>query len=408
MSSTVIFRIRFFTCLILLCANNTLFASPALNPFMQQIWNNNPDIKSAEAALEAAKARKFAADKPIYNPEIDVEAERTDINALSIGFSQSVDWGNRQSAASQVANANIQAAQAELALQRTRLAEEILSALMDFHATEQMQGLARQRVKLMQDFVSNTEKREQAGDVGLQDVALARVALSEALMQQANSLAQQAENQARVSAASGLYRVDEWPAFVKEPPVIPESVKIDEYLNQLPALKALKAQYLAAKANVDLARATGKADPTFGLKAGMEESNALIGLSFSIPLNIRNNYRAEIEVANQEALRIEQLFLSASQRAKAHINGVFRRYSLTHEAWQIWKTTGLNSLKDQMGLIQTIWKSGEMSTSDYLIQSKQNVDAQETAVELSTQMWKSWLEWLVASGQIEQWIKDAN
>ena len=45
-----------------------------------------------------------------------------------------------------------------------------------------------------------------------------------------------------------------------------------------------------------------------------------------------------------------------------------------------------------------------MSTADYLVQAKQNVDAQETAVELAAQMWEAWIEWLVASGQIENWI----
>jgi len=398
------FQTRIIAGLVLLCANTVLFASPALNSFMQQVWEKNPNIQAIEAAVEAAKARKQAANQPIYNPEMDVELERSDINTLSFGISQSVDWGNKRTASSHISDAELQMAIAELDIQRYTLAEEILNTLIGLETTFQLQKLAQQRVVLMEEFTANTEKRQTAGDVGLQDVALAQVALSEAQMQLARSQAQQAENEARIQSASGLF-VKEWPTLVKEPPALELLNNIDDYIHKLPNVNALKANLAASKSNIALSKAERKADPNFGVKAGMEDGNPLLGLSFSMPLNIRNNYRAEVEVASQEFMQQQQLLLAEIQRARAHINGAYQRYSLTYTAWQSWKKTGIASLKEQMNLIQTIWKSGEMSTSDYLVQAKQNVDAQETAVELSAEMWAAWIEWLAVSGQIEQWIK---
>jgi len=396
-------RERFITGLVLLCVCAPLYASPSLANFMQKVWEKTPAILAAESALEAVKARKLAANQPIYNPELDVELERTDINKLGIGISQRVDWGNKRIAATGKAEADIQLALAEVVIQRQTLAEEILNALVDRQAAHQLQNLAQQRLGLMQDFVDNTEQRQQAGDIGLQDVMLARVALSEAKMQLANYAAQQAANEAKLQAASGLF-VNDWPALTQEPPAVTQVVKLETFQEQLPRLNALRAKLAAAKSNVNLSRATQKSDPNFGLRGGMEGSDVLIGLSFSMPLYVRNRFRAEVAVANQEALQIEQLLLSATHRARVHLNGSYQRYQLTYTAWQAWKQTGLNTLNEQLKLIQTLWKSGEMSTADYLVQAKQNVDAQETAVSLSTQMWQAWIAWLSASGQIEQWL----
>jgi len=396
-------RERFIMCLILLCVCTPLYASPSLANFMQKVWEKNPTILAAESALRVAEARRLAANQPIYNPELDVELERAGVNTLGIGISQSVDWGNKRSAATSKAEADVQLAQAELAMQRQTSAAEILNALANRQATHQLQNLAQQRVGLMQEFVDNTEKRQQAGDIGLQDVMLARVALSEAKMQLANYAAQQAENEAKLQAASGLFTRD-WPALTQEPPALTQTIKLDTFQEQLPTLNALRAKLSAARFNVNLSRATQKADPNFGLRGGMEGNEVLIGLSFSMPLYVRNRFGAEVEVANQEVLQIDQLLLSAIHRAQVHLNGSYRRYQLTYAAWQAWKKTGLNTLNEQLKLIQIIWKLGEMSTADYLVQAKQNVDAQETAVGLSTQMWQSWIEWLSASGQIESWL----
>jgi len=398
-------RPRLLAGLLVMSISTSSFASsPALSQFMQEVWQNNPSIQAAEAALLAAKSRKQAASKAIYNPELDFDLERTAVNTFSLGINQTLDRGNKRAAATSKADAEIQASEAELKARRLQVSAEVLNALVGLQYVDKLQQLAKQRVLLMQNLVNNTESRQSAGDVGLQNLALARVALSEAKMQLANTAAQKAKNLGQLQIATGFF-VKHWPALASEPPApAPSLSNLEKYLNQLPELNRLKAMLLASKSNLRLSQANRKSDPSFGVRGGMDGEDALLGVSVSMPLFVRNNFRAEVEVANQERFQIENTLMSAIRSAEATLNASHRQYQIVFDAWQSWKQNGINNLDEQMKLIQAIWKSGEMNTTNYLIQAKQNVDAQETAVELSTQMWNAWIDWLVASGELEQWI----
>ncbi len=57
-------------------------------------------------------------------------------------------------------------------------------------------------------------------------------------------------------------------------------------------------------------------------------------------------------------------------------------------------------------LIERLWKAGEISATDYLVQLKQRLDSQIAGVELQSRTWQAWVDWLKASGTIETWVKD--
>ncbi|MCU7855684.1 MAG: TolC family protein, partial [Candidatus Thiodiazotropha sp. (ex Lucinoma borealis)] len=58
----------------------------------------NPEIQAVQAALDAAQANLTGTDLPLNNPEFEIEAERTDINTLTLGLSQTIDWHDKQAA----------------------------------------------------------------------------------------------------------------------------------------------------------------------------------------------------------------------------------------------------------------------------------------------------------------------
>jgi cobalt-zinc-cadmium efflux system outer membrane protein len=51
-----------------------------------------------------------------------------------------------------------------------------------------------------------------------------------------------------------------------------------------------------------------------------------------------------------------------------------------------------------------LWEAGELSTTEFLVQLRQTLDTRESALELRETLWRAWLEWLIASGQIESWL----
>jgi len=172
----------------------------------------------------------------------------------------------------------------------------------------------------------------------------------------------------------------------------------------LPQMQIVRANVAASKNTIKLRQGEASADPTIAIRGGKEDKEKLIGVTLTIPLNIRNSYSAEIEVARKEYLRAEQLSQQAWRNVRRNIIAKTSHYQLTQQAWQQWQTGGQISSQRQLKLLKQLWRAGDLSTTDYLVQIKQNLDTQSAGIELQTTLWSSWLAWLNATAQIESWL----
>jgi cobalt-zinc-cadmium efflux system outer membrane protein len=379
---------------------------PSLQAFIRQLWADNPAVAQAQAALEAARARAEGAAKPLNNPSVAFDAEHTDINTTSVGISQTFDWSGKQGALEQVAAQEVQVAEAGLEAARQHIAVEALSALVNFFTARDMQALALRRSQLMKGFIDAVIQRQSAGDVSALDVTLAQVAYSEALMAQAVSESDLAEAEAALQAVSGKV-LQRWPPF---PDVLaPPPEKADpSLLETLPDLAILRGRMEAARARVNLARREGRINPTIGLRAGREDTEALLGLSIEIPLFVRNNYQSAARAASHEAIAEEQALRDAYQRALARIEGALGRFENTSRAWRAWVVTGQQAQREQAALLEKMGQAGELSATEFLIQAKQNLDSLAAATGLMGEVWQAAITWLDASGRVAQWLGLAN
>ncbi len=383
-------------------ANAARKADPPLQAFIQQVWAQSPAVQGAQAAVEAAQAKAEGASKPLHNPALELDAERTDINTTSIGFSQTLDWSGKRGAFTRVAGLEAQEAEANLLEVRQRIAVETLDALVRYFTARRMQALALSRSLLMKEFIDAVKQRQAAGDMGALDVTLAQVAFSESLMAQATSESELAEAGAALQAVSGL-TMAYWPKLPSE--LIPPPKHVDPaLLESLPELVVLQSRVQAAKARIDLAKREGRVDPTIGIRAGREDSESLVGLSLEIPLFVRNNRKAEVRTASHEAVAREQAYRDAYRRADARLTGALGRYENTTNAWRAWVATGQQAHNKQMNLLEQMWRVGELSATDFLIQAKQNIDTQTAATTLSGEVWRAAIGWLEAAGRIERWL----
>lgn len=381
-------------------------ADPPLQGFIQQIWSKSPVVQGGQAALEAAQARAEGANKPLHNPALELDAEGAGADTTTIGFSQTLDWSDKQGALRRVAGQEVQEAEAALIGIRQGIALEALGALARFSTARDMQVLARRRSQLMKGFIGAVKQRQVAGDVAALDVTLAQVAYSEALMVQAAGESELAEAEAAVQAVSGLPMAS-WPQLPHK--LAPPPKRADAaLLESLPELAVLRGRMEVAKARIDLAERKGRIDPTIGVRAGREDSETLLGLTIEIPLFVRNNYKAEVRAASHEAVVEEQAYRDAYRRAKAHFTGALGRFKHTSRAWIAWIATGLQAHREQMRLLEVMWQAGELSATDFLIQAKQNIDTQTAATTLMGEVWQAAIAWQAASGQIEHWLGLAN
>lgn len=378
----------------------------ALHIFVERVQAESPVIHGAQAAIEAAQARLDGARRPLYNPGLALDAERTDVNTTSIGLSQTIDWGDKRRVRYRMAETELAAARAELAVVRRQVISEVLASLARYQTARERRKLAVRRTRLMRDFAETAKQRQQAGDVSQLDLALARVAYTEARMQQGNTDAALIAAETALRGVSGIVR-RVWPSLPEALPVLPESIDIDAFVNNLPELTAQRRRIETAKARIELTRRERRPDPTIGVRGGREDSDMLLGLTLEVPLFVRNSFRAEVQEASQEALQAEQLMRENRRRAQARLEGTMAGYRAAAAAWRVWVEAGQSSLSEQIGLLEKLWKVGELSATEYLIQAGQNVDTQATAAELAGQVWLAAIDWLDASGQIEQWLNQA-
>ncbi len=374
----------------------------SLAAFIQRVWTESPVLQGAQATVSAAKARADGAARPVYNPALAFDAERSGINTASIGFSQTLDWSDKRGAQTHIAEQEVQAAIAALQESRQRIAVETLGALTRYFTAREMQALALRRSQLMQGFIDTVKQRQAAGDMGALEGTLAQVTYSEALMQQAASESELAEAEAALQAVTGL-TLSRWPelphALAPPPAQVAASL-----LQSLPALAVLRGRMEAAKARIRLVQRQGRADPTIGLRAGRDDSETLLGLSLEIPLFVRNNFKAEVRVAAHEAVAEELVYRDALRRAKARLDGSLGRFRNTSRAWRAWVVSGQQAHREQLQLLEQMWQAGELTATDYLIQAKQNIDTQAAATTLMGEVWQAAIIWLDASAQVEQWL----
>lgn len=376
-------------------------APTALTNLVKEALDASPEPARARAAVEAARARHRAAGRPLYNPELAIEAERSDVNTTTAGVQQTIDWSGKREGRSAVAAAELLSSEAALSEIRLSVATRVLSALADYQIAQSIAALARQRVELMQRFADLAARRQQAGDLELVDLDLARLALAQAQLQQAEARAAVAESEEALVALFGTSRPwPELPAGLPAPDIVgPDMVR------GLPQVRAAEAEVDAARERAGLRRLERRPDPTVGVRAGREDAESLVGLSVSIPLFVRNSYRAEVQAAEAELTEAQQAAQVLVQQLKARQATAQRRYRAAFEAWRQWQGAGSEALARQGELLERLWRAGEIGAADYLVQLRQALDTREAAVMHYGRAWRAWFQWLEATGRTFAWAR---
>jgi len=171
-----------------------------------------------------------------------------------------------------------------------------------------------------------------------------------------------------------------------------------------PAVHAARLRAQAARVEIRARDRDRRADPTLALKGGAEDEEALIGLRVVIPLHVRNSFRADVEVAQGEALQAEQEARNTHRETLGSIAAARHRYALLSEAWSVWELEGRGSIDRRLRLLERLWAADEITTTEYLVQLQQSLDVQISGAELHGELWQAWLDWLGASGQTMTWL----
>lgn len=231
------------------------------------------------------------------------------------------------------------------------------------------------------------------------------MSLAQARFRLADAVAKHAQAHQALIALAGSDR-EQWPALSFAMPAPDDKREtIEATVRQLPQMQAALARVQAAKGEVAVRRGQTAANPTLSFRAGKEERDALLGVSLSIPLQVRNNFRAEVDAASAGVIEAEKASLDTFRKLKSRLQMARVSYRLSREAWQTWLQYGAGTLKDQVELLERLWEAGELSTTNYLIQLNEALQTRASAIEQRGRMWSDWSEWLLASGRISHWLE---
>lgn len=388
------------------CALPGQGAPEALRTSLVRAWRNHPAATAVDARLAAAQARLTAAGQPLYNPEAEfaVEDEGTDRTATG-GLSLTLDWRNKRAARRDAAAARLNQAEAEARLTRRDFVQQWFAAWADLQAARVRVATGERRLGLVERFAEVAGKQFAAQDISGLERDLAQLALDEAQAGQASLLAEQADAQARMFALGG--GSEEVASMALPTDQLPALSSTRMLSAPLPELQVAEAAALAAEREVAVVQRNRAADPTVAVRAGRIEMNGLsdtvAGLTVSIPLFVRNSFRAEVTAAQSEAAAVG----AEAARVRLQLDAERRRssdsYAAARDAWSRWSSSRGTDVERRTSLLERLLREGELSPSDYLLQLRQTLDTQLAGAELEARVWRTYIDYLAANGQLACW-----
>lgn len=377
--------------------------SSQLSSFINNSLTGHPDILAAKADVLSASAALRASGQAIYNPEISYDYEDIDVKTQIIGISQTIDWGDQRGSRRSVSQAQLEMAQASYKMTIQSFMSGLLEALAENQTEKELALLSDETLNLMLEFREIAQRRYQAGDLNLVELNLAKLAFSQALMEQANvrSNATEALENLRAILGDLPLTLPGLPELLPEPNLEKD---LSAFLQQLPIIRTQLAQVQVARKQVAFRQSEKAWDPTLSFSSGSEGSTDLIGFNLSIPIKLRNTYSAEVDVANQDLIASEQRAQLAYRNTRATLVINTERYRNLLNAWNSWRETSRDSVKQQLKLIKQLWQAGDISASDYLLQLKQALETQATGLQLRNQLWHVAFAWMGLTNSLDNWL----
>ncbi|NOZ65749.1 MAG: TolC family protein [Alphaproteobacteria bacterium] len=368
--------------------------------FRSQV-NQHPDIIAAREKMQAALSMADSLDQPLYNPELDTEYEREGRdNNYRLGLSQTIDWWGKRDQQRQQATFGRKAARRAFELTLQQKSAEALQAVVDWNAARAQAGLARTQEEQLDTLLTLVKGRQQSGDLGQVDVELAFLGLSQKLNDAAQAQARMRQAEARLEEL-----LPDWSVRWKD---IPETLwangergNMDQWVEQHPAVTAARAEWEVTKKMADLARLRGKAEPTVGLNGGKSSGSTVVGVTLSIPLNVRNNFSAQARAASRESFAAEASYRAVQRRQLSAIRASTATLEEYEKRYLRWQTLMEGRAESSGDLLEKQWRSGDMSTTEYLLSLQQRTQGLIAGIELHTQYQMARIEWLLQTGQME-------
>jgi cobalt-zinc-cadmium efflux system outer membrane protein len=382
----------------------------------------NGELAAARIDIQRARARlRQAGLRP--NPTLDFEQATGRYTGspgeseTSIGVALPLELGGKRKRRIELAQAELEAVEAEVADRERRLAAEVranyvdaLAALRELETTENLNNLDLQTTRFVQARVNE-------GETAPIELSLLRVEVDRLRSRRALVEGSLQATLLRLKSLTGMLLSE--PLRLREelaapalpaPPVSPAAA-VDIALRSRPDLKFARLSEEVAEAGFNLSRANGSPDLTAFSRYTVVRStyedtpvgrrnqrdNLLaFGVSVGLPVFNRNQgARAEAAAAVSQA-RTRREFLEAVVRSE--VESAYARYEAARAAVATFEQGVIARSNDNIRVVRAAYELGQFSITDLLNEQRRLADSQRDFTETLTEQYRALADLQTALG----------
>lgn len=314
----------------------------------------NERIRETEALLRQAGIRPF--------PTIEVEGTTgrplgtTGEEEYSAGYFQPIETGGKRQKRASVARFGIELSRAELMERRRQLTFDVKSRYAEAVAAQRKLEAARSLLQIDRENYELTSARVRAGDAAPLEAALFSAEANKTKAQQITFNGRLTSAISELRRSVGLSAPDPMDIRFEFSPIVslPDLEDLKRQAGDRPDLRILRITERRTEAEVELARAEGKADLTasaryshrdsqfdaFGLSAAgspvpLRNRDNILTFGLSIPIFTANRNRGNIEAAEARVAGAVQRRNFLEGVIPQEVENAFRRLDAAREAVQL-------------------------------------------------------------------------
>lgn len=404
---------RLLLSLLLLCAlcSNAAAETPkrSVDALVNEVLARNPEIAFYEAEIAAAKAGRSVAGK-LQNPELNLDIGRKRVSsgagaseglAYSASLAQPIEWPGRLGLRKAIANGDI--ALAELGLERFKfhLASKVRVLAYTLTAHQDFSNSANEVADRYYDLKEVLVQREPAGIAPQLEVTTIEAA---AIVAQARAA------KADIEVQKALLELNQLTGLRADSPLIVTRAPFT--LAELPSAETLLRNTAENNYDIRIRRsefeqqgfkvqlAENERYPTFTVgpfisQEKADEKETVIGLTFSVPIPVWDNGKANVSTAQARQMQAEATLNAAQREVEKKVMESVLLFRSHQKRLGLWKEGGVKKFSESASLADRHYRLGAVPINTY-------VELQDKYLEAAEAINEAQAEALEAALQLEE------
>jgi len=308
----------------------------------------------------------------------------------------------------------LQVATANMVSAKEQLAADLVSVIVQCLSYRDLNIVAKKRVQQITQFVKQIKNSRQIGrddaDAEKSAVYTAEALLTQALIQHAKVSSELIQALGDFRALTGVRFDPSTPFPVELPKSLPKNVDLASLVAKHPMVVATKLKVKAIKMHMLVADLTHSADQRLdnaanAVRTGTQDDDIFVALHFILPVQAQKNVRSDVPQIGHILVKDEQLANNVYRKVLGRVEAARGRYIVMSQTWKLWSQSSWpGKLDDQLKNLENIWKAGEISTTQFLVQFQQMTGLPLSGAQLKGDVWQAWVAWLGATGSVTQWL----